>query len=121
MIDMVADAKFSLDDSADSRASPKIRSVAGFLRATQQQAAQPTPIGNIQFIRPAGCLPSLQRTAPSLTVARLPAANRTAIYTKLPGDIYGSHAPSKQRDGAQAALFEMLWASSGSHARSLGL
>lgn len=121
MIDMVAYAEFPFDDSADSRTGPKVGRVAGFLRATQQQAAQLATIGNIQFVRPSGRLPSFQRPASSLAVARLPAANRTAIHTKLPSDIYGGHAPFKQRDGAQTTLFEMLWASSGSHAQSLGL
>lgn len=121
MIDMVADAKFSLDDSSDAWASPEVGGIAGFLRAAQQQAAQPTAIADIQFVRPAGRLPGFQRLASPLAIARLPPANRTAIDTKLPGDIYRGHAPIKQRDGAQTALFEMLWASSGSHAQSLGL
>lgn len=121
MIDMVADAKFSLDDSTDSWAGPKVSGVAGFLRAAQQQATQLAAIGKIQFVRSPGRLPGLQRPAPSRAIARLPAANRTAIHTKLSGDIDRGHAPVKQRDGAQTALFEMLWASSGSHAQRIGL
>jgi hypothetical protein len=121
MIDMVVDAKFSFNDSAHARTSPKIGRVASFVRSTQQQRTQAAAIGYIEFDRPARSRSSFQGAFPALTISRFPAANGPAIDTQLPGDIYGGDAPLKQRDGAPTSLFEMLRASMGSHAQSIGL
>ncbi len=121
MIDMITNAKFSFDHAANARTGPKIGRVPGLLSSPQQQSTQPAAIGEVQFIRPAGRLPGFQRPASSLAVARIPAAHRPAIDTKLPSDIHGCYAPFKQRDGAQTAVLEILWASSRSHAQRIGL